>query len=157
MRGFQEAFEESFTASGAPGIGDFYPALRWVDRLRGVDGALIRLHARRDAFVAGLVDAKRRSRRSGGRDTEKKSAIDELLSLQEIDPEFYTDTTIKSLVLVSSFSPVNQSKLWACRTPTWCWTHCKNISKSLAKSHSLYSHSALHLAKILSLYLATLQ
>jgi len=100
VRRFQDIVEESFVAIGAPSVGDFYPALRWVDRLRGVDAALIRLHARRDAFVAGLVDGKRRSRRSGGRDTEKKSAIDELLSLQEIDPEFYTDTTVKSVALI---------------------------------------------------------
>jgi len=112
VRRFQEIVEESFAVIGAPSVGDFYPALRWIDRLRGVDAALIRLHARRDAFVAGLVDGKRRSRRSGGRDTEKKSAIDELLSLQEIDPEFYTDTTVKSVALVSRLSPVNQSKLW---------------------------------------------
>jgi len=112
VRRFQDIVEESFVAIGAPSVGDFYPALRWVDRLRGVDAALIRLHARRDAFVAGLVDGKRRSRRSGGRDTEKKSAIDELLSLQEIDPEYYTDTVVKGIVMVSSLSPVNQSKLW---------------------------------------------
>ncbi|RLN30600.1 cytochrome P450 81D11-like [Panicum miliaceum] len=115
VRRFQEIVEESFAVTG-PSVGDFYPALRWIDRLRGVDAALIRLQARRDAFVAGLIDAKRRSRKSGGRDTEKKSAIDELLSLQEIDPEFYTDTTIKGIVMTLLSAGTDTSALtteWA--------------------------------------------
>jgi hypothetical protein len=104
VRWFQEIVEETFAVSGAPSVGDFFPALRWVDRLRGVDAALVRLQARRDAFVGGLVQEQRRRRDAGnGRDTaEKKSIIDELLSLQEADPEYYTDTIIKGLVLVSS-------------------------------------------------------
>ncbi|PAN21575.1 hypothetical protein PAHAL_3G477600 [Panicum hallii] len=116
VRRFQEIVEESFAVTGAPSVGDFYPALRWIDRLRGVDAALIRLQARRDAFVAGLVDGKRRSRKSGGGDTEKKSAIDELLSLQEIDPEFYTDTTIKGIVMILLSAGTDTSALtteWA--------------------------------------------
>ncbi|CAD6267235.1 unnamed protein product [Miscanthus lutarioriparius] len=102
VRRFQEIVEETFAVSGAPSVGDFFPALRWVDRMRGVDAALVRLQARRDAFVGGLVQDQRRRRDAGnGRDTpEKKSIIDELLSLQEADPEYYTDTIIKGLVLM---------------------------------------------------------
>ncbi|CAN6329620.1 unnamed protein product [Urochloa humidicola] len=101
LRRIQEIIEESFKWISVPGVGDFFPALRLVDRLRGVDAALIRLQARRDAFVAGLVDDRRRSRvDDGGRDTaETKSVIDELLSLQEIDPKFYTDTVIKGIAM----------------------------------------------------------
>jgi cytochrome P450 len=104
VRRIQGIIEETFAVSGAPSIGDFYPALRWTDRLRGVDAALIRLQARRDALVAGLVRDKCQSSRAGGRHTEKNGAIDELLSLQEIDPEYYTDTVIKGIVLVSNLS-----------------------------------------------------
>ncbi|OEL36240.1 Cytochrome P450 81D11 [Dichanthelium oligosanthes] len=102
VRRFQEIVEETFTVSGAPSIGDFFPALRLVDRLRGVDAALVRLQARRDGFVGGLLDDQRRRWRDAGdgRDTEKKSIIDELLSLQEIDPDYYNDTVIKGIVLV---------------------------------------------------------
>ncbi|KAG2621730.1 cytochrome P450 81Q32-like [Panicum virgatum] len=101
VRRFQETIEESFAVIGAPSIGDFFPALRWVDRLRGVDAALVRLQGKRDAFVADLVDNQRRTRDAGGgRDMEKKSIIDELLSFQEIDPKYYTDTVIKGIVLI---------------------------------------------------------
>jgi hypothetical protein len=37
----------------------------------------------------------------GGDDSEKKSVIAVLLSLQKSDPEVYTDTTIMSLCAVS--------------------------------------------------------
>ncbi|TKW29286.1 hypothetical protein SEVIR_3G385700v4 [Setaria viridis] len=117
VRRFQEIVEETFAVSGAPSVGDFFPALRWVDRLRGVDAALLRLHARRDAFVGGLVNDQRR-RRDGGnvRDAEKKSIIDELLSLQEIDPDYYTDTVIKGIVLILLTAGTDTSALtteWA--------------------------------------------
>ncbi|PWZ52918.1 Isoflavone 3'-hydroxylase [Zea mays] len=106
VRGLQEIIEETFAVTGVMSVGDFYPALRWVDRLRGVDAALLRLQARRDAFVAGLVHDGRRSRNrkavggggGGPTDTEKRSTIDELLSLQETDPGYYTDTVIKGIV-----------------------------------------------------------
>ncbi|WVZ90981.1 hypothetical protein U9M48_037219 [Paspalum notatum var. saurae] len=98
---FQDVVEEGFKANGAPSVSDFYPALRWVDRLRGVHEALARLQARRDALLDGLVDDRLRRKRdgAGGRDEESAGAIDELLSLQEIEPEYYTDGVIKGLVM----------------------------------------------------------
>jgi hypothetical protein len=123
VRTFQEIVEETFAVSGAPSVGDFFPALRWVDRLRDVDAALVRLQARRDAFVGGLVQDQRRRRDAGsGRDTpEKKSIIDELLSLQEADPEYYTDTIIKGLVLVSSSLPIWHLYLLHQKNAAWPW------------------------------------
>ena len=41
-------------------------------------------------------------------DTGNKVALDELLSLQETDPSYYTNTVIKGIVMVSSLlSSVN--------------------------------------------------
>jgi hypothetical protein len=72
VRRIQEIVEETFAVTGAPSLGDFFPALRWVDRLRGINAVLARLQSRRDAFVSGLV-----------RDAEKEGgAIYELLYLQ---------------------------------------------------------------------------
>uniref|UniRef100_A0A0A9A178 Uncharacterized protein n=1 Tax=Arundo donax TaxID=35708 RepID=A0A0A9A178_ARUDO len=118
VRRFQEVIEYTFTASGAPSVGDFYQALRWVDRLRGVDASLARLQARRDAFVAGLVDEqrRRRSKAGGRRHTDNNGAIDALLSQQEIDPDYYTDTIIKGIVLVLLTAATDTSALtmeWA--------------------------------------------
>uniref|UniRef100_A0A453N815 Cytochrome P450 n=1 Tax=Aegilops tauschii subsp. strangulata TaxID=200361 RepID=A0A453N815_AEGTS len=99
---FQEFVEESYVVVGAPSVGDFFPALRWVDRLRGIDAAYARLQTKRDAFVAGLVDDHRRRRGNAGGDGDTTSVIDELLALQETDPEYYTDNVVKGIVLVSS-------------------------------------------------------
>jgi hypothetical protein len=104
---FQEIIEETFVVSGALSMGDFFPVLRWVDRLRGVEANLARLQTRRDAFVGNLIDDQRRMRDAGGRDAEKKGVIDVLLEHQQTDPEHYTDTVIKGIISVSRSSYAN--------------------------------------------------
>ncbi|VAI27979.1 unnamed protein product [Triticum turgidum subsp. durum] len=116
LRRFQEIVEETFVVSGTPSIGDFFPALRWVDRLRGVEAALAGLQTRRDAFVAGLINNRRQMRSAGGRDVEKKGVIDVLLEHQEVDPGYYTDTVVKGIVLVMLTAGTDTSALtteWA--------------------------------------------
>ncbi|KAJ1266031.1 hypothetical protein BS78_08G119900 [Paspalum vaginatum] len=116
VRGFQEIIEGTFKLSGAPGVGDFFPALRWVDRLSGVRAALEALHERRDVLLAGLIDEQRRKRDAGGRDTKNRGVIDELLSRQQVDPEYYTDTIIKGLILAILSAGTDTSALtteWA--------------------------------------------
>uniref|UniRef100_A0A0E0JBM5 Uncharacterized protein n=1 Tax=Oryza nivara TaxID=4536 RepID=A0A0E0JBM5_ORYNI len=119
-RRFQEIVEETFAASGAPTVGDFFPALRWVDRLRGVVATLQSLQKRRDAFVAGLVDDHRRTRRAAAaaadKDQKKNGIIDALLTLQETDPDHYTDNVVKGIVLVLLTAGTDTSALtteWA--------------------------------------------
>uniref|UniRef100_A0A8R7QD17 Uncharacterized protein n=1 Tax=Triticum urartu TaxID=4572 RepID=A0A8R7QD17_TRIUA len=116
MRRIQEIVEETFAVSGAPNIGDFFPALRWVDRLRGVEAALVNLQTRRDAFVSALIDDHRRTRNAGGRYIEKKGVIDVLTEHQEADPGYYTDTVVKGIVLVLLTAGTDTSALtteWA--------------------------------------------
>ncbi|XP_062203954.1 cytochrome P450 81Q32-like [Phragmites australis] len=133
VRRFQKIVEETFTVSGAPSTGDFYPALRWVDRLRGVDAALARLQTRRDAFVGGLIDDKRLRREAGDRDTENKGAIDALLLQQEIDPDHFTDTVIKGIALVLLTTGTDTSAL----TTEWAMalllTHPEAMRKARAE------------------------
>ncbi|CAL4891361.1 unnamed protein product [Urochloa decumbens] len=134
VRRIQEIIEETFKVSGAPSAGDYFPALRWVDRLRGVDATLVRLQARRDAFVAGLVDDRRRSRDAGGRNnTETKSVIDELLSLQEIDPDFSTDTVIKGIVIILLSAGTDTSALTTEWAMAFLLTHQESMSKVRAE------------------------
>ncbi|XP_051184247.1 cytochrome P450 81Q32-like [Lolium perenne] len=113
---FQEIVEESFAVSGVPSVGDFFPALRWVDRVRGVEAALANLQSRRDAFVTGLIDDHRRTRDAASRDVEKKAVIDVLMEHQQTDPEYYTDTVVKGIVLVLLTAGTDTSALtteWA--------------------------------------------
>ncbi|VAI55415.1 unnamed protein product [Triticum turgidum subsp. durum] len=126
---FQEFVEESFKVVGAPSIGDFFPALRWVDRLRGIDAAHARLQARRDAFVGGLVDdhRRRRSKAGGGHTT---SVIDELLALQEADPEYYTDNVLKGIVLVLFSTGTDTTALTIEWTMALLLTHPEALQKA---------------------------
>uniref|UniRef100_A0A0D3HW50 Cytochrome P450 n=1 Tax=Oryza barthii TaxID=65489 RepID=A0A0D3HW50_9ORYZ len=78
-RKLQEIIEETFSVNGTPSVGDFFPALRWVDRLRGKVGSLKKLQARRDAMVTGLIDDHRQWRSGsagdGDQDKEKKGSL----------------------------------------------------------------------------------
>jgi hypothetical protein len=74
--------------------------LRWLD-VFGVRNKLVAAVNRRNVFLRRLIDAERRRVDGGGDDSEKKSVIAVLLSLQKSDPEVYTDTTIMSLCAVS--------------------------------------------------------
>ncbi|KAM0821253.1 hypothetical protein ACQ4PT_009465 [Festuca glaucescens] len=130
---FQEIVEESFAVSGVPSVGDFFPALRWVDRVRGVEAALANLQSSRDAFVTGLIDDHRRTRDAGSRDGEKKAVIDVLMEHQRTDPEYYTDTVVKGIVLVLLTAGTDTSAL----TTEWAMaqllTHPEAMKKARAE------------------------
>ncbi|XP_015698341.2 cytochrome P450 81Q32-like [Oryza brachyantha] len=136
VRRFQDIVEETFSVSGAPSVGDFFPALRWVDRLRGVEAALRKLQARRDAFVSGLInDHRQRHSAVAGddQDNDKKGIIDALLTLQETDPDHYTDNVVKGIVLVLLTAGTDTSAL----TTEWAMaqllTHPEAMKKARAE------------------------
>ncbi|KAK3007760.1 LOW QUALITY PROTEIN: hypothetical protein RJ639_013496 [Escallonia herrerae] len=80
---------------GASNPGDFLPVLRWIN-YKGVEKTLVRLGKKMDAFMQGLVDENWRG------NGKNNNMISHLLSLQESQPEYYTDQIIKGLVLVPS-------------------------------------------------------
>uniref|UniRef100_A0A8R7PKN4 Cytochrome P450 81D1 n=2 Tax=Triticum urartu TaxID=4572 RepID=A0A8R7PKN4_TRIUA len=129
----QEIIEETFAATGAPSFGDFFPALRWVDRLRGVEAALASLQARRDAFVTGLIDDQRRmSNARSQEDVDKKGVIDVLLEHQETDPEYYSDTVVKGIVLVLLTAGTDTSAL----TTEWAMALLMTHPAAMAKARA---------------------
>ncbi|CAN6281279.1 unnamed protein product [Urochloa humidicola] len=82
---------------GAANMWDYLPVLRWFD-VFGVRKKIMAAVATRDAFLQRLIDAERRRMdEDDGSDSEKKSMIGVLLSLQKSEPEVYTDTTIMAL------------------------------------------------------------
>ncbi|SPT20579.1 unnamed protein product [Triticum aestivum] len=127
----QGIIEESFAVTGAPSFGDFFPALRWVDRLRGVEAALASLQARRDAFVTGLIDDQRRTRNASG-DVDKKGVIDVLLEHQETDPEYYSDSVVKGIVLVLLTAGTDTSAL----TTEWAMALLMTHPAAMAKARA---------------------
>ncbi|XP_039115377.1 cytochrome P450 81E8-like [Dioscorea cayenensis subsp. rotundata] len=89
---------------------DFFPALGWLDLL-GVERKMERLLPRVDRFLTDIVEEARRKRRNdpanGNEEAEKetkeeeKSLVDVMLSMQDTDPETFTDEVIKGHIKVS--------------------------------------------------------
>ncbi|KAI3465294.1 hypothetical protein Pfo_021957 [Paulownia fortunei] len=96
-RKFKEIVTESFQLSGATNIGDFLPILRWIG-MDKLENRLKVLKEKRDNFLQDLIDEHRKMKGfEGGR---IKTLIDVLLSLQETDPECYTDEIIRGMMQV---------------------------------------------------------
>ncbi|KAF9668512.1 hypothetical protein SADUNF_Sadunf14G0011300 [Salix dunnii] len=88
------------------GLCDFFPALKWID-YKGFQKSVIKLRNGRDGFLQDLVDEIRQKKTSScsipDAGLEKTTVIEVLLSLQEQEPDLYTDDIIKGLAAVSSF------------------------------------------------------
>ncbi|XP_058223369.1 cytochrome P450 81Q32-like [Rhododendron vialii] len=100
-RKFKEMVTESFELSGGANIGDFFPVLNWVG-LNGLVKRLKVLHQKRDKFMQDLIEEHRKQKKSENfRDQQtSKTMTDVLLSLQENEPEYYTDEIIRGLMQV---------------------------------------------------------
>lgn len=80
---------------------DYIPVLKWVG-FQGFEKNLVELKKRRDKFLQGLIDECRKSRADElFLDGHRKTIIHTLLSLQEEQPECYTDDIIKGVIMVS--------------------------------------------------------
>ncbi|XP_040378552.1 cytochrome P450 81Q32-like [Oryza brachyantha] len=92
---FKQVVDEIIPHLGAANLWDYLPALRWFD-VFGVKNKILAAVSRRDAFLRRLIDAERR-RLYDGNESEKKSMIAVLLTLQKTEPEIYTDNMITAL------------------------------------------------------------
>ena len=92
---FEEMVSDTLRLGGTTNISDFVPLYRWI-RGRGYEKSLIELQKKRDGLMQGLIEENRKR----SNPNEKKNMIEDLLSLQESDPEYYTDDIIRGLMLV---------------------------------------------------------
>ncbi|PON84715.1 Cytochrome P [Trema orientale] len=114
--------KEMLELHGNSNVNDFLPVLRWVD-FGGVEKRMMRLMNKMDKFFQDLVDGHRsgtsttststsggseeNGSTSGGGSEENDNnmgrktltLIDSMLALQTTDPEFYTDETLKAVML----------------------------------------------------------
>ena len=93
---FREIMEEVFENAGAANPADFLPILNWIPE--GFEKRVTRLAKKTNEFLQRLINQHRSQKES------KNTMIDHLLSLQELQPEYYTDQIIKGFVLVSSYN-----------------------------------------------------
>ena len=90
---FRKLVKETFACAGAANPADFLSVFNW---LNGYEKRVKRIAKSIDAFLQGLVN-EHRSRRNTGTNT----MIHRLLSLQESEPQYYTDQLIKGFIMVS--------------------------------------------------------
>ncbi|KAK9713587.1 hypothetical protein RND81_06G037400 [Saponaria officinalis] len=125
---FTEIITEVFEFAGAAHPGDYVPILRRID-YGGYVRRIKRLAKKSDAFFQGLID----EHRSGLKNTEgDETMISRLLSLQESEPEYYTDETIKGLILVLLAAGTDTSSV----TLEWAMSLLLNHPNILAKVKS---------------------
>ncbi|XP_021903578.1 cytochrome P450 81E8-like [Carica papaya] len=93
---FREFHVETFKLGSATTIGDFFP---WI-KSWNIERRMIACQTKRDGFTQELMEERRRKMKAdsyyGGR---KETMLDVLLSLQESEPEYYSDEIIKGLML----------------------------------------------------------
>ncbi|PIA55938.1 hypothetical protein AQUCO_00700331v1 [Aquilegia coerulea] len=129
----------------APGmifeLGDFLPILRKIGYTE--EKCQIKIHKSRDSFLQNLINEFRRkqihsSTTTTGEDKKKKTTIIEaLLSIQEAEPEQYSDDFIKGILLLMFTAGVDTSSL----TLEWAMSLLLNHPDILQKARSEINHN----------------
>ncbi|KAG2327224.1 hypothetical protein Bca4012_036203 [Brassica carinata] len=122
----RELISETFELAGFTYAGDFLPILKLFD-FNGYVKKVKNLGSKLDKFFQGLVDEHRRNR---GKTEFKNTMITHLLTLQESQPEYYTDETIKGLVLVIIVAGTDTTAV----TLEWTMANLLNHPDVLAKA-----------------------
>nr|GEW35905.1 isoflavone 2'-hydroxylase-like [Tanacetum cinerariifolium] len=100
---FKDVIREVFEVSAASNPSDYFKILQWID-FQGYEKKLLKLHHKMDTFSQNLIDEVRSKRSSSSLDEGKsKTFIDAMLSLQDSEPDYYTDDIIKGNILVCMF------------------------------------------------------
>ncbi|XP_057449565.1 cytochrome P450 81E8-like [Lotus japonicus] len=90
---FRDVMDEMQTFGLGSGLGEFVPLFRLFD-FSGEPKRLQKLGEKMDALFQGLIDEHRNME-----GPKSNTMIDHLLSLQETQPEYYTDQIIKGLIM----------------------------------------------------------
>ncbi|KAL7231842.1 hypothetical protein ACSBR2_009968 [Camellia fascicularis] len=121
---FRGIVRQAVQYAGASYPGDFLPVLRWID-YQSFEKNLGILYKKMDALLQGLIDEHRRDR-------SKNTMIDHLLSLEESQPEYYTDDIIKGLITIMIFAGTDTSSL----TMEWAMSLLVNHPEVLKKARA---------------------
>jgi hypothetical protein len=89
--------QETMALSGLSNAWDFMPALLRLADMGGLGRRLRRLCASRTAFLQRLIDEQRAKM---GSETSSGMMVGMMLSMQQQDPEGYSDHVIRSLLVV---------------------------------------------------------
>ncbi|XP_044960292.1 flavonoid 3'-monooxygenase CYP75B4-like [Hordeum vulgare subsp. vulgare] len=102
---FKEIVLEVMEVGGVLNVGDFVPALRWLDP-QGVVARLKKLHRRFDDMMNGIIAERRAGGSTAGDEKEGKDLLGLLLAMVQEDKSLtggeedkITDTDVKALIL----------------------------------------------------------
>nr|XP_027090793.1 cytochrome P450 81F2-like isoform X2 [Coffea arabica] len=93
---FHEITSEAAKVNPKANVLDFLPFMRWFG-LRDVVEKMSEIQERRDKFMQNVIDEHRARAGASG---EKRTMIGALLDLHEKEPEYYSEETIRNLMLV---------------------------------------------------------
>ncbi|PIA38227.1 hypothetical protein AQUCO_02800121v1 [Aquilegia coerulea] len=119
---FQQLIGAAFKLSGAANAGDYLPFLRWID-YAGIEKNMSIISKKMDNFLQGLINERRQC-------NSNDTMIDHLLSLQQSQPDYYTDDIIKGLVLNTLIGGTNTSET----TIEWAMSLLVNHPEVLKKA-----------------------
>ncbi|XVF71421.1 hypothetical protein PTKIN_Ptkin12aG0035900 [Pterospermum kingtungense] len=117
----RELIAEAFWNGGTANPADFLPILNWFGQ--GYVKKMKKLGQRMDRFLQKLVDEHKNNR-------QQNNMIDHLLSLQESEPQYYTDEIIKGLMLVIILAGTDTSAV----TIEWAMSNLLNHPEVLSKA-----------------------
>lgn len=87
----KDIIEQMFAKSGASHVTDYVPFLKRIG-YGGYERSVMMLGMKMDQVLEGIIDENRKESRN--------SMVDHLLSLQKSQPDYYTDSIIKGLMVV---------------------------------------------------------
>ena len=102
---FKSMVVELMVLAGVFNIGDFIPALEWLD-LQGVQAKMKKLHKRFDRFLSAILEEHKMKAAKGDGSGKHSDLLSTLISLEDADIEGgkLTDIEIKALLLVLFFT-----------------------------------------------------
>ncbi|GAY50249.1 hypothetical protein CUMW_125160 [Citrus unshiu] len=109
-RRFRDTVKEVLAVNETSNPGDFLPFLNWIGDF---EKRILRLSKTMDTILQGLVD-QHRNKKAGLESMD--TMIDHMLSLQESQPQYYTDQNIKALMLTLIIAGIDTSAItleWA--------------------------------------------
>ncbi|XP_050236055.1 cytochrome P450 81Q32-like [Mercurialis annua] len=122
---FQEAIKEfSEIAELFTTLGDLFPGFKWLDAMHVMK--LRQIGQRLDSFLQRLIHGRRSVK------CIDHTMIDHLLTLQESEPDYYSDQTIKGLILVLLIG----GSLTSATTLEWAIANLLNRPSALNKAKS---------------------
>ncbi|XP_031262471.1 cytochrome P450 81E8-like [Pistacia vera] len=122
---FRKLIAEVTENGGASHPVDFLPILGWMG-FGGYEKKLVKLGKKVDVFLRGLIEEHRLQKET------RNTMIDHLLSLQQSQPDYYTDQIIKGLILVMLIAGTDTSSV----TLEWAMSNLLNHPEVLKKARA---------------------